>query len=262
MGERVVIKVEDHVAEVRLNRPDKYNAVDAAMFEAVAAAADEIAANREVRAVVLTAEGDNFCAGIDMSLFQSGFDFADALGTPVAPSPANIFQRPGYAWRELPVPVICAINGVCYGAGFQIAMGADIRYSAADAKLSIMEIKWGLIPDMSLTTTVRDVLPADKVKELMFTAAVISGTEAQELGVVTAVHEDPVAAARQTALEIASKSPDAIRAGKRLLNEALRMPEAEALALEARLQGKLIGSPNQVEAAMANFEKRAPRFKN
>lgn len=262
MSERVAISIEDHVAEVRLNRPDKYNAVDAGMFEGIAAAADEIAGNREVRAVVLSAEGDNFCAGLDMSLFQGGLDFADALGTPVSPSPANIFQRPGYAWRELPVPVICAIKGICYGAGFQIAMGADIRYAAADAKLSIMEIKWGLIPDMSLTATVRDVLSADTVKELMFTGAVISGSEAKELGAVTAVHEDPVAAARQTAREIASKSPDAVRAGKKLINEALGLPEAEALSLEARLQGELIGSPNQVEAVMANFEKRRPIFKN
>ncbi len=262
MSDRVAIDIDGHVAEVRLNRPEKYNAVDVAMFEGIAAAADELAGNRDIRAVVLTAAGDNFCAGIDMSLFQTGYDIAGALGTPLAPSPANVFQRPAYAWRELPVPVICAIRGICYGAGFQIAMGADIRYATADARLCILEIKWGLIPDMSMTTTIRDLLPADKVKELTWTGAVISGEEAGNLGIVTGVHDDPVAAAHDLAREIAAKSPDAIRAGKRLINEAWRLRDAEALALEAQLQGQIIGAPNQIEAVTANFEKRRPEFKN
>jgi len=262
MTDRVVIDIDSHVAEVRLNRPDKHNALDLATFEALAGAADRIAGQNDVRAVVLTAEGPNFCAGIDTSVFQANVDFASMLARPVSPSPANMFQRPAYAWRELPVPVICAINGVCYGGGLQVALGADFRYAAPDAKLSIMEIRWGLIPDMSITTTLRDVLPLDKIRELTYTGRVVDAREALELGMVTALHEDPVAAARDTAREIAAKSPDAVRAAKKLLNEAWQLPDADALALEAQLQSGVIGKPNQVEAVTANFEKRAPAFRD
>ncbi|MDJ0698306.1 MAG: crotonase/enoyl-CoA hydratase family protein [Woeseiaceae bacterium] len=262
MSERVAIDIDGHVAEVRLNRPDKHNAIDLAMFEALSEAAKEVAANNAVRAVVLTGAGENFCAGIDMGMFQTQFDYKTALATPLEPSPANLFQRPGYAWRELPQPVICAIRGVCYGGGLQIAAGADIRYATADARLSILEIKWGLIPDMSMTTTLRDVVPVDKVKELTFTGRVFDGNEALQLGVVTALHDDPLAAARELAQVIASKSPDAIRRGKKLINAAWNLADDEALQLEARLQGEVIGEPNQMEAVMANFEKRPPEFRD
>ena len=263
MNDRVRVRVEGHVAEVRLNRPGKHNAIDKAMFEGLAAAGDEVAADKSVRAVVLTGEGDNFCAGIDMSMFQQrDFDFRTPLLDPLDPSPANVFQRCAYVWREVPVPVICAIRGVAYGGGLQIAAAADIRYAAPDAKLSIMEIKWGIVPDMAITTTLRDILPLDKVKELTFTGAVISGKEASEIGLVTAVHADPLSAAHELASAVAAKSPDAIRAGKRLLNVAWSLNDAEALALEAKTQLPLLGSPNQVESVMANFEKRVPRFRD
>ncbi len=262
MSERVVIDIDGHVAEVRLNRPEKYNAIDLAMFEALSEAAKDIAANDAIRAVVLAGAGENFCAGIDMEMFQADFDFMTALATPLEPSPANLFQRPGYAWRELPQPVICSIQGVCYGGGLQVAAGADIRYASADARLSILEIKWGMIPDMAITTTLRDIVPVDKVKELAFTGRVFDGNEAQQLGVVTAVHADPLAAARELATSIASKSPDAIRRSKKLMNAAWQLPDAEALQLEAQLQGEVIGKPNQMEAVMANFQKREPVFKD
>ena len=260
MTKRVITEIDGHVAEVRLNRADKHNAIDLAMFEALSEAADEIAAMPSVRAVVLASSGDNFCAGIDMGMFQKRFDFASALSTPLSPSPANLFQRPGYAWRELPQPVICAISGVCYGGGLQIALGADIRYARPDARLSIMEIKWGLIPDMGLTTTLRDILPLDKVKELTFSGAVFDGSDAERLGIVTALHDDPLQAAHAAARNIAAKSPDAIRGAKRLINAAWQLPDAEALQLEAKLQGAIIGQPNQVEAVFANFEKRDANF--
>ena len=263
MSDRVQLAVEGHVAEVRLNRPDKHNAIDKAMFEGLAAAGDEVAGNKTVRAVVLTGAGSNFCAGIDMSLFQQrDFDFRTPLLQPLDPSPANVFQRCAYVWREIPVPVICAIRGVAYGGGLQVAAGADIRYAAPDARLSIMEIKWGLVPDMAITATLRDVLPLDKIKELTFTGAVLSGTEAHDIGLVTAVHEDPVSAAHETAQAIAARSPDAIRAGKKLFNAAWSLGDAAALALEAKTQLPLLGAPNQVESVMANFEKRAPRFED
>jgi len=165
-------------------------------------------------------------------------------------------------WKRLPVPVIAAIHGVAYGGGCQIALGADIRIASPDAKLSVMEIKWGLIPDMSLTQTLRDLVPLDVAKELTFSGRVLSGTEAKALGLVTRVADDPLQAALELAREIAGKSPDAVRAAKRLFEVAWHADSATGLELEQSLQGALIGTPNQIEAVKANFEKRAPKFKN
>lgn len=262
MTQRVEIEIDGHIADVRLNRPDKHNALDMDMFEALSRAGERLAEEKSVRAVVLSGSGENFCAGIDMAMFSTDVDFSTALATPLAPSPANLFQRAAYAWRELPMPVICAIHGVAFGGGFQIAMGADIRYAAPDARLSIMEIKWGLVPDMALSTTLRDILPVDKVKELTFSGAIFDGLEAQQLGIVTAVHDDPLEAAHGAANNIAAKSPDAIRAAKRLINEGWRLSEPDSLALEAELQGRIIGGENQMESVRANLENRAPEFKD
>ena len=270
MSELVTIDVEDGVADVRLNRPDKYNALSPAMFEAIIAAGESLAQDSSVRAVVLSGNGRGFCAGLDFGSFQGMSDSSDAseaTGTdaPAAlardsEQPENRAQRPAYVWKRLPVPVIAAVHGVAYGGGLQVALGADFRYATPDAKLSVMEIKWGLIPDMGLTQTVRDVIRLDVLKELTFTGRVVSGTEAQTLGLVTRVCEDPLAEALAMAREIASKSPDAIRRGKRLLEDSWHADAAVGLGLEASLQGELIGSPNQLEAIKANFEKRAPAF--
>ena len=176
--------------------------------------------------------------------------------------PENRAQRPALVWKRLPVPVIAAIHGVAYGGGCQIALGADIRFAAPDAKMSIMEIKWGLIPDMSITQTLRDVLPLDLAKELTFTGRVLSGAEASQLGLVTHVVEDPLAAALELAREIAGKSPHAVRAGKKLFEESWHADARTGLELEAALQTGLIGSPNQVEAIKANFENRKPDFRD
>lgn len=259
--DRVKITVEAQVADVMLNRADKMNAVDMKMFEALAAAADRIAADKSIRAVVLRGAGENFCAGIDLSLFsESGLDFRAALSTPVKPSPANLFQRAAYAWRELPIPVMCAIEGVAYGAGLQIALGADIRYASPMARLSIMESRWGIIPDMAIGATLRHLVPPDKVKELSWSACVLDSSKAKELGLVTDVVEDPVAACQKMALECAAKSPDAIRGIKALINAAWQMTDAEALALEARLQGGIIGGRNQQEAMRAGLAGQKPDF--
>ncbi len=262
MSDRVTIEVSNHVANVRLNRAHKHNAIDMKMFEGLAAAADTVAADSSVRAVVLGAEGDNFCAGIDMGMFGAKIDFHGMLDAPSGASPANVFQRAAYAWRELPIPVICALHGIVYGGGLQIALGADIRYAAPGTRLSIMEIKWGLIPDMSMTTTLRHIMPVDKVKELTFSGAVFDVDEALRYGVITAIHDDPLAAANDLAGVIAAKSPDAVRAAKRLVNSAWDLPEAEALRLEATLQKALIGSPNQLESVMANMQKRPPNYRD
>lgn len=257
----VTVDAENHVADVMLNRADKMNAVDFEMFEALGAAADAVAADRSVRAVVLRGAGGNFCAGIDLSVLgNSDRDFGKALMSPVEPSVANIFQRAAYAWRELPIPVICAIEGVAFGAGMQIALGADIRYASPGARLSIMESKWGIIPDMGITATLRHLVSPDRAKELAWSARILDSTEAQALGLITAVTDDPVNAARQFAADCATRSPDAVRGIKTLVNEAWHKTEAEALALEARLQSGIIGGENQIEAVMANLEKRKPDF--
>ena len=261
MSTRLQIKIENHVAEVWLNRPEKHNALDMEMFDELAAAGERLSAERSVRAVVLTGAGDNFCAGIDLGIFSEPGDAIDpASMAPQSGSDANRFQRAAFAWRELPVPVICAIRGVAYGGGAQIALGADLRYAAPDAKLSIMEIRWGLIPDIAISVTARNLLRDDRLRELAYTGRVVDGAEAKELGLVTAVHEDPLQAARDTARLIAGRSPDAIRAMKALFNERHDLDAAKSLALEARLQSGIIGRPNQLEAVRANLEDREPEF--
>lgn len=261
MSDRVVVSIEEHVAEVVLNRPDKLNALDIEMFEELAAAGERLAEDRSVRAVVLTGAGDNFCSGIDISIFQQEEPILTAKNMgPGKKTPANFFQRPAYVWRELPVPVICALHGITYGGGLQIALGADIRFATAAAQLSIMEIKWGLIPDMAISTTLRNILPVDKAKELIFSGRVIDGTEAEKLGLVTALHDEPLVAARTLARSIAGRSPDAVRAAKKLVNTAWMMSEADALGCEAELQTKVLGGANQSEAVSANLTRRAPVF--
>ena len=273
MSERVAIKLENGVADVRLNRPDKLNAIDQGMFQGLVAAGRELAANPEVRAVVLSGEGRAFCAGLDMASFQamgrrsgggSGGGAGANDGTRVErdESPANPAQRAAYIWQELPMPVIAAIHGVAYGGGFQIAMGADIRYVAPDARLSVMEIKWGLIPDMAGTQTLRNLVRLDVAKELTFSGRVISGSEAYELGLATRVSDHPLEDALELAREIAAKSPDAIRAGKKLLNASVQVGLEEGLRLEEKIQADLIGSPNQIESVRANLERRPPSFQN
>ncbi len=266
MTELVTIDIDAGVADVRLNRVDKYNALSPDMFRAIIEAGEALAENSAVRAVVLSGNGRGFCAGLDMGSFQGmaegprqGGGGADGL-LKRDERPENHAQRPAYVWKRLPVPVIAAIHGVAFGGGCQIALGADIRFAAPDAKISVMEIKWGLIPDMSLTQTLRDLVPLDVAKELTFTGRVLSGEEARAMGLVTHVVDDPLQAALALAREIAGKSPDAIRAGKRLLEAAWHADERSGLELESTLQRSLIGSPNQVEAVKANFEKREPKF--
>jgi enoyl-CoA hydratase/carnithine racemase len=270
MADLVTIDKSGGVADVRLNRPDKYNALSPDMFEAIIAAGQSLLAAKDVRVVVLSGNGRGFCAGLDFSSFQgmagapraSGGASDANLFKRTSAEPENRAQRPAMIWKRLPMPVITAIHGVAFGGGCQIALGGDIRIAAPDAKISVMEIKWGLIPDMSLTQTLRDLVPLDVAKELTFTGRVLSGTEAAELGLVTRTSADPLGTALALAKEIAGKSPDAIRAGKRLLEASWRADPATGLALEQELQGKLIGSANQIEAVKANFENRAPNFRD
>ena len=258
--ERVRIEIEDHVALVTLTRPGKHNALDLAMFEAIIAAAAQLAGEPGLRAVVLHGDGPSFCSGIDLMSLAGAEAGLDGLTAPLRDSVPNWFQRAAYDWISLPVPVIASLHGNCLGGGLQIALGADIRIATADARLSVMEVKWGLVPDMSITRTLPRLVSIDVAKELTYTGRVFSGAEALELGVVTHVTEDPLALARRLATEIASRSPDAIRGAKRLFDQAWTGPAHQTLALEAEIQLGLVGSPNQLAAVTAGMTKQRGEF--
>jgi enoyl-CoA hydratase/carnithine racemase len=259
-SERVRIEVADHVAVVTMTRPDKHNALDIPMFEGLVTAAKEVAATPGVRAVILHGEGPSFCSGIDvagvLAAQANGTGPLDALD---APAP-NFFQSAAYGWIQVPVPVIAAIHGNCLGGGFQIALGADIRFCAPDARLSVMEVKWGLVPDMAITRTLTRLVPIDVAKELTYTGRVFNGIEGHALGVVTRLSDDPFTAASELAAEIAGKSPDAVRGAKRLFDEAWTGAPAETMGLEARIQLGLMGKPNQIAAVTAGMTKQPGEF--
>lgn len=258
--QRIVVEVVDHVATVTLSRPEKHNALDPEMFEAITGAAEQVAAMPGVRAVVLHGAGPSFCSGIDLASLMSAGDGLDGLLVELDGEVPNRFQQVAYGWLALPVPVIAAIHGNCLGGGLQIALAADIRIATPDARLSVMEVKWGLVPDMSLTQTLPRLVGVDVAKELTYTSRVFSGEEALALGVVTRLAPDPLAAAQELASEIASKSPDAIRGAKRLLGGAWNRPAQEGLRLEAEIQRGLIGSPNQLAAVTAGLSHQPPQF--
>ncbi len=269
MNDRVAITIADGVADVRMVRVDKMNALDNAMFEALVGAGERLKTEKGVRAVVLSGEGRAFCAGLDMGNFGRMAEGPRAQST-VAGSddglggrthgPANRAQYACWVWRDLPVPVIAAVHGVAFGGGFQVALGADMRFVAPDTRMAVMEIKWGLVPDMAGTQLMRHLAREDIVRELTYTGRIFSGEEAFQYGFATRVCADPRAEALATAREIAGKNPDAIRAAKRILNDAVLVDPKTGLTQESVEQGKLIGSPNQVEAVLANLQKRAPAF--
>lgn len=261
MSEALLMSRQGNVATLTLNRPSKHNALNLELFAALAEAGSSLAADSSVRAIVLQGDGPSFCAGIDLSVLHNGGEIlTPEMLQPMDGSIANFFQRAAYVWRELAVPVICALQGNVFGAGLQLALGADLRYARPDCRFSVMEIKWGIIPDLAISTTLPRLVAMDKVKELAWTGRIFDSDEAAELGVVTATTDDPRAAAQEMAATIASRSPDAIRAIKRLFDETAQLSDADALQLEAHLQMSVLGRPNQVEAVAANLEKRAPDF--
>jgi enoyl-CoA hydratase/carnithine racemase len=259
-AERVRVEFADHVATVTLARPEKHNALDRRMFDAIVAAAEHVARQPGVRAVLLHGEGPSFCSGLDVS---SGFSSEDGIADPdqaLLDDVPNRFQRVAYDWVRLPVPVIAAVHGNCLGGGLQIALGADVRIATPDARLSVMEVTWGLIPDMSISQTLPRLVGIDVAKELTFTGRVFSGEEALGLGIVTRLATDPLAGARELAGQIAERSPDAVRGAKRLLDESWNGPPDKGLALEAEIQRRLIGSPNQIAAVTAGLQRQPARF--
>jgi enoyl-CoA hydratase/carnithine racemase len=272
MADRVTIQVDGGVADVRLNRPDKLNAVDGAMFQALVEAGEQLEADRSVRAIVLSGEGRGFCAGLDFSSFQSMADRAPASepGSRVSPRTVldrgdritSLGQQAAYTWTGQPAPVIAAVHGPALGAGFQIALAADIRFIAPDATMSVLEIRWGLVPDMTGTQMLPRLVGLDVAKELAFTGRMVDGRECVELGLATHLADDPRAAALDLAGEIASKSPQAIQGAKRLISMAGQVSLAEGFAAEAETMASLIGSRNNSEAVAAYFEKRDPVFED
>ncbi|AJA64609.1 crotonase/enoyl-CoA hydratase family protein [Bradyrhizobium japonicum] len=267
MEERVSISISEGVADVRLVRADKMNALDQAMFEALVAATDRLSKEKGVRVVVLSGEGRAFCAGLDMGRFAAmkekggngipGGENRDL--TKRTHGQANFPQQAVWGWRQLPVPVIAAVHGVAFGGGFQLSLGADMRFLSADARMSVMEIKWGLVPDMAGTPILASLVRDDILRDLTYTGRIFSAQEAMSYGLATRICDDPRATALEVAREIAGKSPDAIRAAKRLLNN-LSVDPGPALLAESVEQQKLIGSANQTEAVRSNLEKRAAKY--
>jgi enoyl-CoA hydratase/carnithine racemase len=270
MSERVSIDIQGGVADVRLTRADKMNALDQAMFLALIEAGERLKTDPAVRAVVLSGEGRAFCAGLDMGNFAAMASGARKVGESSTggaivtddrtPGGSNRAQHAVMVWREIPVPVIAAVHGVAFGGGCQLALGADLRFVTADTRMSVMEIKWGLVPDMGGMVILPGLVRDDVARDLTYTGRQVSGEEAVALGLATRVCADPHAEALAYAREIAAKSPHAIRGAKRLLDMARLSGQHAMLKAESVEQAALIGSPNQIEAVMANMQKRAPVF--
>ncbi|TNJ48567.1 crotonase/enoyl-CoA hydratase family protein [Phaeobacter sp. B1627] len=258
---RVSVEFRDHVAHVMLTRADKMNAVDGEMLKAIIAAGKSVAAS-DARAVVLSGAGKSFCAGLDVMSFAAMGQMRDndwILQRTEGDS--NDFQAVAMIWRNLEIPVIAALQGAVYGAGLQIALGADIRIAAPDARLAIMEMKWGLVPDMGGMALLPRLLRSDVLRQLTYTATPVAAEQAALWGLVTEIHDAPLARAEALALEIASKGPRAIRAAKRLISYAESgASEAEVLLRESAEQAELIGKPEQTEVVMANMQNRRPVF--
>lgn len=247
MAGRVTSSVDAGVALVQLNRPDKLNALDVAMFEALVATGVQLIDRSDASAVVLSGAGRAFCAGLDLAQFEAMRDgtsdvvvLGEALGAARA-----LAQKAVHVWSMVPVPVIAAIHGVAFGGGLQVALGADIRVVSPDARLSVMEIEWGLIPDMCGTQLLPELVGRDVAKDLTFTGRKVNGEEAVSLGLATRLAADPTATARELAAEIAQHSRTALCHAKHLLDRAGRVPLAAGLDAEQRAVAELIGSDEQ-----------------
>jgi enoyl-CoA hydratase/carnithine racemase len=274
MADRVTCTIHGGVADVRLNRPDKLNALDLDMFDALVETGERLRDDRSVRAAVLSGEGRGFCAGLDVAMFSVLADAAGDDGTGGDPGRrgrelgrrdgriTNHGQQAVFVWTEMPAPVIAAVHGVALGGGFQLAIGADMRFVAPDARLSVLEIRWGLVPDMTGTQMLPRLVGLDVAKELTFTGRMVSGEEAGRLGLATRVTDTPYDDAMALAAEIAAKSPHAVRGAKRLLNLAGQVSLADGFAAEYETISGLIGSPNQRESIAAYLAQRPPVYED
>ncbi|MXO76039.1 crotonase/enoyl-CoA hydratase family protein [Altererythrobacter aerius] len=259
-NERVSIDLDgDGVAHVRLTRGDKMNALDTEMFDRLIDAGQALQTMKGLRAVVLAGEGRAFCAGLDLASF--GRHRADEPPlTERTYGNANRAQQVAMQWRKLPVPVIAAVHGVCFGGGLQIASGADIRVVAPDTRMAVMEMRWGLVPDMGGIALWRGLVRDDVLRELTYTNREFTGAEARAIGLATCVSEDPLAQATAIAQTIADRNPHAMRGAKRLINAMADKSTDDLLMEESREQHALLGSKNQMEAVMSGMEKRKARY--
>lgn len=265
MTDRVLLDVRDdpagRVAHVSLNRPDKRNGLDLATLHGLVDTAARIAADPEIRAVILSGEGPAFCAGLDFASVGKEGPLALARAALKLPGQrTNLFQKACWAWRELPVPVIAVLHGQCFGGGMQLALAADFRIAAPDCQLSIMEGRWGLVPDMTGTVTLREILPMDVVKRLTMTADVIDAPQALRYGLVTEVADDPQAAAAALVAQLLPRSPDALALTKRLLHTTWSQSTRRAFWTETWLQARLLRGRNHAIARKANLARQEPAF--
>jgi enoyl-CoA hydratase/carnithine racemase len=268
MSNAVLFEIIEGVADIRLNRPEKRNAVDGEIIDGLLTAIERIKNDKSIRVVVLSGEGKGFCAGLDMASFSdmvSGdltTDSAASAYDDVNESGANRVQRLGWNWQELDIPVIAAIHGGAMGGGLNIALGADIRVVAPDAKLGFVEITFGLLPDMSATQSLRHIARLDRIKELIFTGRKFTGEQAYEYGLATMLSDTPREDALAMARTIATRNPDAVRAAKSLLNDSMSCTTREGLIAESNCSRNLMGTANQLEAIMSGFEGREPKYTN
>lgn len=258
--QRVRIDIENHIAHVRMIRSDKYNALDLPMLYALIDAAKWLRPQRDLRAIILSGEGGAFSTGLDVASVTSAPAKMFTAFFPWGKSD-NIFQRACWAWRQIPVPVVAVLHGHCYGGALQIALAADFRFSTPDCKLSIMEIKWGLVPDMTGTLTLRELMPMDAAKKLAMTGEVISGKDALNYQLVTELHDDPMAAAEALCAVLSEKSPDALGTMKVLLQSNWHASPKRALARERLAQLRILLNGNQRLAAKAALKKQVAKFK-
>ena len=263
MDTRVAVDFQDHVAHVRLVRPERLNAIDLVLLQQLVETGDKVAALPGLRAIVLSGEGRGFCSGIDTSTLavKPGEPFPIDIETPIRGA-ANLAQYAVLQWRDAPVPVIAAIHGFAFGGGFQLPLATDLRLVHPDTKLSLMELKWGLIPDMGGMALLKPALRPDVLADLLYSARLFDGREAVALGIATRLADDPVKAALELAREIAGRSPDAVRAAKRLMRLGNDELDTRILRAEAAEQLKLLRSANHAEAVAAGIAKRAPSFRD
>lgn len=256
----VTCEITDDIAQVRLNRPDKLNALTLDLLDELVATARSLRRDRGLRAVVIAGEGDSFCAGLD---FASVMRQQPKMWATFLPRPwrgTNVFQEAAWAWRRLPVPVIAAVSGHCLGGGVQIALGSDFRFAAPDSTWSVLEGRWGLIPDMSGVQALKELVGIDTAKRLTMTAAMLTGEEAYDVGLVTELAEDPVAAATTFARELVEKSPDALAAAKRLFNSTWTSGPRRTFARERLEQLGLLVGANVKIAQKAAFKRERPVY--
>jgi enoyl-CoA hydratase/carnithine racemase len=256
MTELVTCTVSDGIAHVRLNRPDKLNGLTLETLDQLVATGRRLRADRTLRAVVLAGEGSSFCAGLD---FGTVMKQPSGIVKAFAPRPwrgTNTFQEACWVWRRLPVPVIAAVHGHCFGGGIQIALAADFRFATPDSEWSVLEAKWGLIPDMSGVQSLKELVGIDTAKRLTMTGMRVSGKEAADLGLVTELAADPVAAAEAFARELSTRSPDSVAAAKRIFNRSWTSGPRATFARERLEQAYLLLAANTKAAQKAAFAKK------